>query len=51
MIKTVVVESNYYDYGYREEFKFRVDDDATPDEIKQAGLKILLDNMNWYIKD
>lgn len=33
MIKTVVLESNYY--RCNEEFEFEVDDDATEDEIEK----------------
>lgn len=49
MIKTVVLESNYY--GCDEEFEFEVDDDATEEEIEQAGLETILSNICWYVKD
>lgn len=49
MVKTVVLESNYY--GAEEEFEFEVDDNATEEEIEQVGLETLLGNISWYIKD
>lgn len=49
MIKTVVLESNYY--GCDEEWEFEVDDNATEEEIERIGLKTILCNICWYIKD
>lgn len=49
MIKTVVLESNYY--GCDENWKFEVDDNATEEEIEQVGLETILGNICWYIKD
>lgn len=49
MIKTVVLESNYY--GCDEEFEFEVDNNATEEEIEQVALEVLLGNICWYVKD
>lgn len=49
MIKTVVLESNYY--GCDEEWEFKVDDNATEEEIEQVALETILGNICWYIKD
>lgn len=49
MIKTVVLESNYY--GCDEEWEFEVDDNATEEEIEKIGLETILGNICWYIKD
>lgn len=48
MIKTVVLESSYY--GADEEFEFEVNDNATEEEIEQAGLETILSNIRWYVK-
>lgn len=46
---TVVLESTYY--GCDEEYQFGMPDDATREEIEQEGLKVLHENLQWYIKE
>lgn len=46
---TVVLESRYY--GADEEYQYDMPDDATEEEIIEEGLKVLHDNLEWYIKE